>query len=321
MNMMHPEVVVTEARSLAALKEPDAATRAALDALPGLFSTDSHVMEPHAVWDDMPPAPRAIVHAWLSEIGFRADKLPAGAGDPHARLLDQQRDGVVAEILFPNDGMAIFGLPDPACAAGGVHRLQRLAGRLLQDRAESLLRRHRVVRVRHRRPRFDEMHRGLDMGLIGGMVWQVPDPQAAVHHRGTTIRCGRRPPKPARRCTCTSSPATPTRSRSASFVGAEKIRGAVNKKQNDTINALFDLIFSGVFDRHPKLQDRPRRERVRLAAVRPAAVGLLFRALPAQGVDGDRRASRARSSSSTSTARGSRTIRARASSRGGVRTT
>src|SRR6202021_4031454 len=36
--------------------------------------------------------------------------------------------------------------------------------------------------------------------------------------------------------------------------GCELIRGAVNKKQNDTINALFDLIFSGVFERHPKLR-------------------------------------------------------------------
>ena len=90
MNMMHPEVKVPEARSLDALKNPDAATRAKLAALPGLISTDSHVMEPHSLWQQVAAPLRETVHAWLDGGGFRAHELPAGASDPHARLLDQQ---------------------------------------------------------------------------------------------------------------------------------------------------------------------------------------------------------------------------------------
>ena len=48
-------------------------------------------------------------------------------------------------------------------------------------------------------------------------------------------------------------------------------------KTNDTMTTLFDLIFSGVFDRHPKLKIVLGGERVRLAAVHAAAVGLLLR--------------------------------------------
>ena len=105
MNMMHPETGKLEVRNLAVLGELDATDRAAIEALPPLISTDSHVMEPQALWQVAAPY-RETVHEWLSGFGFSADIMPAGAGDPHARLLDQKRDGIQAEILFPNDGMA-----------------------------------------------------------------------------------------------------------------------------------------------------------------------------------------------------------------------
>ena len=36
--------------------------------------------------------------------------------------------------------------------------------------------------------------------------------------------------------------------------GNERVRNAVNRKEADTANTLFDFIFSGAFDRHPKLK-------------------------------------------------------------------
>ncbi|HEV8020181.1 MAG TPA: amidohydrolase family protein [Candidatus Lustribacter sp.] len=252
MNMMHPEVVVTEARSLAALKEPDAATRAALDALPGLFSTDSHVMEPHAIWQDVPAAQRETVNAWLSEIGFRADKLPAGAGDPHARLLDQQRDGVVAEILFPNDGMTIFGLPDPLAQQAAFTAYNNWLAAFCKT-APNRFFGVTALSVYDIDAAVRELHRGLDIGLIGGMVWQVPDPQLpfSSRHYDPLWAAAAEAGAPIHMHILTGHSYA---LRQRSFVGAEKIRGAVNKKQDDTINALFDLIFSGVFDRHRELK-------------------------------------------------------------------
>jgi predicted TIM-barrel fold metal-dependent hydrolase len=98
-----------------------------------------------------------------------------------------------------------------------------------------------------------EMHRGLAMGLLGAMVWQVPDPQLpfSSRHYDPLWAAAAEAGAPVHMHILTGHSYALTQKKS---VGAEKIRGAVNKKQNDTINALFDLIFSGVFERHPKLR-------------------------------------------------------------------
>lgn len=253
MDVMHPEVVVAEARSLAALKQsPDAATQAALAALPPLFSTDSHVMEPHAVWEQTAAPYRETVHKWLSDIGFRADKLPAGASDPHARLLDQDRDGIQGEILFPNDGMTIFGLPDgKAQHAAFVAYNDWLAAfcKTAPKRFFGVT----CLSVYDIDAAIAEMHRGLDLGLIGAMVWQVPDPALPFTspHYEPLWAAAAEAGAPVHMHILTGHSYALTQRKLAGF---EKIRGAVNKKQNDTINALFDLIFSGVFERHRKLR-------------------------------------------------------------------
>jgi uncharacterized protein len=253
MDTMHPEVVVTEARGLAALKErPDSAMQAALAALPPLFSTDSHVMEPHAVWENMPSPQRETVHTWLSKIGFRADKLPAGASDPHARLLDQQRDGIQAEILFPNDGMSVFGLPDPSAQHAAFHAYNDWLAAFCKTAPHNFFG-VTCVSVYDIDAAVKEMYRGLDLGLLGAMVWQVPDPALPFtsRHYDPLWAAAAEAGAPVHMHILTGHSYALTQKQSH---GAEKIRGAVNKKQNDTVNALFDLIFSGVFDRHPKLR-------------------------------------------------------------------
>ena len=42
---------------------------------------------------------------------FRAD--PTGGRDLDRRLADQARDGVMAEVLYPNSGLALFNSPNP----------------------------------------------------------------------------------------------------------------------------------------------------------------------------------------------------------------
>jgi predicted TIM-barrel fold metal-dependent hydrolase len=252
MNMMHPEVQVPEARTLAALKAPDAATRAALDALPGLISTDSHVMEPHSLWEQVAAPYRQTVHEWLDGVGFRAHILPAGASDPHARLLDQRRDGVVAEVLFPNDGMTIFGLPDGAAQhAAFVAYNDWLAG--FCATAPHNLFGVTALSVYDIDAAVKEMYRGIELGLIGAMVWQVPDPELPFtsRHYDPLWAAAAEAGVPVHMHILTGHSYALTQKK---VVGYEKIRGSVNKKQNDTINALFDVIFSGVFERHPKLR-------------------------------------------------------------------
>ena len=110
MNVMHPEADKLEVRNLAVLGELNATDRAAVDALPPLISTDSHVMEPRSLWLELPSPFRETVQEQLDRFAFKSESMPAGAFDPRVRVADQKRDGVEAEILFPNDGMGIFGL-------------------------------------------------------------------------------------------------------------------------------------------------------------------------------------------------------------------
>jgi len=48
----------------------------------------------------------------LTVFGAKFDELHRGGWDPHARLADQDRDGVAAEILYPTVGMMLCNHPD-----------------------------------------------------------------------------------------------------------------------------------------------------------------------------------------------------------------
>jgi predicted TIM-barrel fold metal-dependent hydrolase len=250
--MMHPEVDASAVRTLAVVNELDPADRAALDALPPLISADSHVMEPSSVWQQLPSPFRETVQEMVGRVGFNPREMPEGAGDPHARLLDQKRDGVAAEILFPNDGMGIFGLEDGATQ----HAAFAVYNDWLADFCKTSPKNFFGVpgiAVYDIDAAVKELHRALDMGLIGAMVWQVPDPELPFtsRHYEPLWAAAAEANAPVHMHILTGHSYARTQRKSVSF---ERIRGAVNKKQNDTINALFDLIFSGVFDRHPKMR-------------------------------------------------------------------
>jgi predicted TIM-barrel fold metal-dependent hydrolase len=112
-----------------------------------LFSADSHVVEPAhcyvdhiearfraraphftvnehggemVIFEDLPPIPAAamapIGHTLEGPMGFKGMTLAgvnSGAYDPQKRLADQDRDGVVAEILYPTIGMYVCANEDP----------------------------------------------------------------------------------------------------------------------------------------------------------------------------------------------------------------
>ncbi|MGE0487508.1 MAG: amidohydrolase family protein [Gammaproteobacteria bacterium] len=64
------------------------------------------------------PIPVALVAAAgkppeeLSPKGAVFEKLHRGSWDPHARITDQRRDGIVAEIIYPSIGMELCNIPD-----------------------------------------------------------------------------------------------------------------------------------------------------------------------------------------------------------------
>lgn len=251
MDMMHPEAAYeVEARTLAGVATLDDQTRAAMASLPPLISADSHVMEPDAVWETLPPEQLKTVRAILDKAGFEA-KLK-GASDPRARLVDQAQDGVEAEIIFPNSAMALFALNEIATQQNAFRVYNDWIAdfcRLAPDRLHGVP----CISVYDIEVAIAEMHRALDLGLTGIMVWQVPHPELSFMsaHYDRLWAAAAEAKAPVHLHILTGH----TDYRSAGpRVGAEKIRGSVNHKLSGTMNSLFDLLFSGAFDRYPQLR-------------------------------------------------------------------
>ncbi len=103
-----------------------------------MVSTDSHANEPPDLWATRLPkiyrerAPRVITDEngvqWRYCEGYRPDRIrvmsfegedwlrsKAGA-DPEERIRDNESDGIDAEIIFPNKGLAMWATPDPVFA-------------------------------------------------------------------------------------------------------------------------------------------------------------------------------------------------------------
>jgi predicted TIM-barrel fold metal-dependent hydrolase len=103
-----------------------------------MVSADCHANEPSSLWADRidqiykERVPRVVTDdkgvQWRISEGHRPDRLrlsdlegedmarqKAGA-DPRDRLRDQDRDGVDAEVVFPNKGLSMWATPDPVFA-------------------------------------------------------------------------------------------------------------------------------------------------------------------------------------------------------------
>ncbi len=111
----------------------------------GMISADSHITEPPNCYTDyieakfrddapyvkedmggdvfvVPGIPRSIPLGLvaaagkkpedLKMFGTKFEQLHAGGWDPKARLKDQDRDGVIAEFIYPTVGMILCGHPD-----------------------------------------------------------------------------------------------------------------------------------------------------------------------------------------------------------------
>jgi uncharacterized protein len=220
-------------------------TDAEVAAMPKMISTDAHVMEPDALWQELPPRLREK----LPNVPFR--NSPPGATDPHLRLRDQDTDGVEAEVLFPNYGMALFGIDDIETQQESFKLYNDWISNFCKTDSKRL---YGVpcVSVYDIEAGIKEMHRGHDMGLKGAMLWQVPDerlPFTSEHYEPLWAACAEAD-QPVICHILTGHSYTKTGQKG----GVAGIKDAVNTKTNDSANTLFDFIFSGAFDRHPNLR-------------------------------------------------------------------
>jgi predicted TIM-barrel fold metal-dependent hydrolase len=203
-------------------------------------------MEPDELWMELPERLRKQ----LPNVPFR--NSPPGALKADLRLQDQISDGVAAEILFPNYGMALYSVDDI--------ELQQESFKLYNDWLSdwSSLDRKRLVgvpliSVYDVKGAIKEMHRCWDKGMRGALVWQVPDPAlpfSNTEHYDPIFAACAEAGQPVICHILTGHGYMKTGHKR----NVEGLKDSTNAKTNDSANTLFDLIFYGYFERMPKLK-------------------------------------------------------------------
>ena len=93
------------------------------------------------------PIPMGIVAAAgkpaeeIRLMGVRFEELHPGGWNPEARLADQSRDGVAAEIIYPDGRHGHLQPPRSRLQAGLLRGVQPLAGRVLRHASRAAARR------------------------------------------------------------------------------------------------------------------------------------------------------------------------------------
>jgi predicted TIM-barrel fold metal-dependent hydrolase len=252
---------------------------------PLILSSDSHVFEPPDLWTSRIDAPfrdraprmlridgvdQLVVEARevISGIGLisnagarfeapetissrgRFEDVPRGGYDPDQHLRDMQLDGVAGEVLYPSQGLFYFKVAESRLMSA-IFRAYNdwLAEFCSADRAR--LKGIAMVNVDDVHDGIDELERAARMGLAGAMITEYPledrrydQPEyepfwAAAASLGMPL-----------------SLHTATRRQG-------KIRGAGERTLRDASSratkafypalSMCDMIFSGVFERHPRL--------------------------------------------------------------------
>ena len=253
---------------------------------PGLIlSSDSHVFEPPDLWKTRIDAPfraraprmeridgadQLVVEAdqVISGIGLisnagarfeapetisgqgRFDDVPRGGYDPDQHLKDMELDGVAGEVLYPSQGLFYFRVADtPLMSAIFRAYNDWLADFCRADRAR--LKGIAMVNLDDVQEGIRELERAARLGLAGAMITEYP-----LEHR----RYDQPEYEPfwaaAEALDMPLSLHTATRRQG-------KIRGAGDKTLRDASSratkafypalSMCDMIFSGVFERHPRL--------------------------------------------------------------------
>ena len=215
--------------------------------LPGvLVSADSHAQEPPSLVDDLPSK-------FKDRIPPRHGifKRPEGSSscDPKLRVRDMDLDKVTAEVLYPDRGLGFFHLDQDVQEAIFPRYNDWLADfckaqpkRLFGITAVSAFDIDKAI---------EEMQRGHDLGLHGALIWEVPHPSLPYTstHYEKLYAAAVELDTPIHVHILTGYSYHMKRT-----TGVENMRGCVNTKTHDTMTTLFDFIWTGVFERHPKLK-------------------------------------------------------------------
>ncbi|HEY2994296.1 MAG TPA: amidohydrolase family protein [Methylomirabilota bacterium] len=250
-----------------------------------ILSSDSHVFEPPDLWAkhidpafrDRAPRMERIDGAdeivierdqVLSGIGLisnagarfeapetisghgRFEDVPRGGYDPHQHLADMRLDGVAGEVLYPSQGLFYFRIPDGALMSA-IFRVYNdwLAEFCRTDPAR--LKGIAMINLDDVEAGVRELERTARLGLAGAMINEYPLEERRYDQ-----------PEYERFWAAAAALGMPVSLHTATRRQG-KIRGAGPKTLRDASSratkafypalSMCDMIFSGVFERHPRL--------------------------------------------------------------------
>jgi predicted TIM-barrel fold metal-dependent hydrolase len=218
-----------------------------------IVSADSHVMEATDLWERLLPDSLKSRAPHFPPQNMKDGFRPAPGGyDPHERVKEMAQDGVSAEVLYPTLGLKLFGLDDAELQEGCfrtyndwlIDYCQVASDRLVGVALLSVYDIDHAIR---------ELERCKRLGLLGAEIWQVPPSHLPFtsNHYDRLWAAAQDLEVPISLHILTGF----NYSRDVSaFTGLELYRGSVNAKLTDVANSLFDIIFTGVFERFPRLK-------------------------------------------------------------------
>lgn len=218
-----------------------------------LFSSDSHVMEPpetlvsrvpKAFRDQAPRFPELNVGE-----GFQTHP---GGSDPKERIKEMATDGVSAEVLYPTFALSLFAMEDVAlqkacCRAYNDWLIEY--SQVAVDRLIGIP----MISTYNTEHAVEELERCAKAGLRGALIWQVPPKEISFtsDHYERFWAAAEDLAMPVSLHILTGFGYARQRE---GRNGIERYRASVNLKLGEATDALMDIIFSGVLERHPRLK-------------------------------------------------------------------
>ncbi|MGH7846096.1 MAG: amidohydrolase family protein, partial [Candidatus Binatia bacterium] len=240
-----------------------------------MISADSHVSEPVDLWEQRLPAAFRDRAPNFRKSGSRGGKPPVhlkasiderqkieeskpvshaerrAGRDPVARLSEMLQDGVGAEVLYPSLGGKLFFIEDAALQEACAQVYNDWIAEYCSVAPERLLG-IAIISTNDINHAVNELTRCKKAGMKGAIIWQLPPPDLAFtsEHYDPFWAAAQELEMPV-------SLHINTGYRSRGYLdvhGLQSYRRSINIKLEEVIDSLFDIIFSGVLERFPRLK-------------------------------------------------------------------
>jgi len=216
-------------------------------------SADSHMAEPPDLWETRLPAQfrDQALHFPKVEKYKSFQHLRAGGWDPHERLRDQAYDGISAEVLYPSLGQMAYAVDDPlleeaCCRVYNDWMIEFCSVSLERFWGLGLI---SLWNIDGAVKELERCHRA---GLRGACIGLIPAddlPYSSPHYEPFWEACN-----------ALEMPVNfhiisgPGRARSEEQWPAGLLPRGVHKHKLEMMNAVGDMVISGVLERYPNLK-------------------------------------------------------------------